>query len=72
MFGLFVYWKNQQNIEFWVFLSFIIIIFDIFFLFCLVHEFKFLKIWRRIETKKNKKVRESDELTQKIRSYDVI
>ena len=22
MFGLFVYWKNQQNIEFWVFLSF--------------------------------------------------
>ena len=26
MFGLFVYWKNQQNIKFWVFLSFIIII----------------------------------------------
>ena len=64
MFELFVYWKNQQNIEFWVFLSFIIVIFNIF-LFCLVHEFNFLRIRRRIETQKNKKVRESDyKLTQ--------
>ena len=23
MFGLFVYWKNQQNIEFWVFFFFL-------------------------------------------------
>ena len=31
MFSLFVYWKNQQNIEFCVFLSFIIIIINIFY-----------------------------------------
>ena len=41
MFGLFVYWKNQQNIKFWVFLSFIIIIFNNFFF--LVREFN----WQR-------------------------
>ena len=62
MFSLFVYWKNQQNIEFWVFLSFIII-FLIFFIF-LVRELIFEESKKNWDPKK-KKGEWLYELTQK-------
>ena len=63
MFSLFVYWKNQQNIEFWVFLSFIII-FLIFFIF-LVRELIFEDSKKNWDPEKKKKGEWLYELTQK-------